>query len=164
MKFFQSSSSHTQFAHYKCATGYCLPKVLCRLPCFHSLVKHHRLKELPKPCCAITNPGVVAKLMGLDSFPQGNCAVNPQEHRHNLSIRSQPISRSPMVLKVEKGKFCVLGAEAGCKGRGDSKSSSKGKLVVDGGSKKKKIVIETSNIDRELEFYDQLLLELIYIF
>ncbi|PWA66082.1 DUF3741-associated sequence motif protein [Artemisia annua] len=163
MKFFQSSSSHTQFSDFKCATGYCLPKVLCRLPCFHGLVKHHRIKELPEPCCAITNPGVVAKLMGLDPIPQGNRAVNCQEHRHNLSIRSQPISRSPMVLKVEKRKFCILGAEAE-RGKADSISSSKRKLLEDDRSKKKKLVTETSNIDRELEFYDQLLLELVYIF
>ncbi|KAI3806293.1 hypothetical protein L1987_22192 [Smallanthus sonchifolius] len=130
------------------------------------------MKDLTEPFCAKTDPGIVAKLMGLDSIPQRIPLVHHQGHG-NLNTKSQPTSQTPMVLEIKKGKFFVLGFEAGCKGKEDSRSNSKRKLEDDE-SKKKKLVIETSksngvlketaNVDFELGFLDQLVLELVYVF
>nr|XP_043636509.1 uncharacterized protein LOC122607569 [Erigeron canadensis] len=167
MKFFQSSSSETQLSDVNCIAQYCLPRVLRCLPCFNGHATHQRIKESTEICYTPGNPGVVAKLMGLDSIPQRVIrSVDHQKKGLTLNTRSQPMSKTPMVLELKKGKLLVLGYETGSKGKEDSRSSSKRKLLDDDGSKKKKLLVETSNakLAHELEFYDQLLLELVYIF
>ncbi|KAI3507898.1 hypothetical protein L1887_22894 [Cichorium endivia] len=170
MKFFQTE---TQLPNFKYATGCCLPRVLRRLPCFRGLAtQHHRIKESTELRCTTYNPGIVAKLMGLDSIPPRISSVHCQQDQSNSNSRNQCISQTPMVLEIEKGKFFILGLEGGCKGKRDSRSDSRRKLLEDDGSKKKELVMETSNgvlkdganVDTDLEFFDQLVLELVYIF
>ncbi|KAD6119883.1 hypothetical protein R6Q59_025908 [Mikania micrantha] len=170
MKFFQSSSSETQLSKLK-STRNCLPGVLCHLPCFLGRA-HSHINDLTGPVYAKTDPGIVAKLMGLDSIPQRIPLVH---HHGNLNTKSQPTRQTPMVLEIKKGKFFVIGFETECKGKRKSRSDSKRKLEAEEvESKKKKLVTETSksnrvlkeaeNDDFELGFLDQLVLELVYVF
>ncbi|XP_024981018.1 uncharacterized protein LOC112517880 [Cynara cardunculus var. scolymus] len=168
MKFFQSQ---TQLSRLKSAT----PR-RHRLPCFRGHSTHRRIKKPTELSCAttITNPGVVAKLMGLDSIPQRIRLDRNQEDRRNSITRSQ----TPMVLEIENGEFFVVGFEAGRKGKRNWNWNWRKKLPEDveswkyDGSKKKKLVVETSNgvleevedVEFELQIFDQLLLELVYIF
>ncbi|KAK9065942.1 hypothetical protein SSX86_015344 [Deinandra increscens subsp. villosa] len=174
MKFFHSSSSETQLSKLK-HTGNCLPGALCRLPCFHGHAAHHHTNGSTEPFLAKTDPGIVAKLMGLDSIPQRIPLVHHQDHHGRLNTKSQPSSPTQMVLEIKRGKFFVLGYESGSKGKGKLRSDSKRKLAEDDDeSKKKKQVTETSkansslketeNVDFELGFLDQLVLELVYVF
>lgn len=115
MKFFRSEAQLSNFKH---ATGCCLPGVLRRLSCFRGLAatQHHRIKESTELRCTSYNPGIVAKLMGLESIPQRITSVHRQQDHRNSNSRSQSISKTPMVLELEKRKFFILGLEAGCKG------------------------------------------------
>ncbi|KAJ0443702.1 hypothetical protein HanIR_Chr16g0823711 [Helianthus annuus] len=107
--------------------------------------------------------------MGLDSIPQRRI---PLVH-HQEDTRGHPNGKTSMVLEIKKGKFFILGFEAGCKGKGEARIDSKRKLAEDDESKKKKRVTETlksnkvlkesANVDFELGFLDQLVLELLYI-
>ncbi|KAJ0836702.1 hypothetical protein HanRHA438_Chr16g0769981 [Helianthus annuus] len=162
MKFYQSSSSEAQLSKFKPARN-------C-LPCFQShSTNHHMIKDMTEPLYVKTNPGVVAKLMGLDSIPQRRI---PLVH-HQEDTRGHPNGKTSMVLEIKKGKFYVLGFEAGCKGKGETRIDSKRKLAEDDESKKKKRVTETlksnkvlkesANVDFELGFLDQLVLELLYV-
>ncbi|KAI3678503.1 hypothetical protein L6452_37798 [Arctium lappa] len=178
MKFFQSSSSETRLSNLKSTT------VCRRLPCFRGHSTHRRIKKPAELSYATTNPGVVAKLMGLDSIPQRIRLDRDQEDRRNSITRSPPISQTPMVLEIENGEFFVVGFEAGRKGKNDSRSNlnSRKKLSEDveswkhgrkknDESKKKKLVVETSNgvleevedVEFELEIFDQLVLELLQL-
>ncbi|KAL7582546.1 uncharacterized protein LOC111917980 [Lactuca sativa] len=165
MKFFRSEAQLSNFKH---ATGCCLPGVLRRLSCFRGLAatQHHRIKESTELRCTSYNPGIVAKLMGLESIPQRITSVHRQQDHRNSNSRSQSISKTPMVLELEKRKFFILGLEAGCKGKGDSRSDSRRKLLEHDGSKKKSngVLKEGANVDFDLEFFDQMVLELVYIF
>ncbi|KAJ9565128.1 hypothetical protein OSB04_001094 [Centaurea solstitialis] len=184
MKFFQSSSYETQLSDLKSATGRRLTGVLRhRLPCFRGHSRHHRIKKPAELACAMTNPGVVAKLMGLDSIPQRIRLDRNQDRRDSIS-RSQSVSQTPMVLEIENGEFFVVGFEGGRKGKKGSRWNSRknlskdveswkhGRKLNDDGSKKKKLVVETSSgvlerasdVEFELEIFDKLLLELVYIF
>ncbi|XP_076940944.1 uncharacterized protein LOC143610319 [Bidens hawaiensis] len=173
MKFFQSSSSESQLPKLKTARN-CLPGVLHRLPCFHDHASHHQIKDLTEPLYVKTNPRVVARLMGLDSLPQRIPLVHHQQDHGNLTTRIHPSAQSPMILEIKKGKFFVLGFESRCKGKRESRSDSKRKLVEDDASVKRKRVTETlksnaalketSKVDFELGFLDQLILELVYVF
>ncbi|KAJ0682329.1 hypothetical protein HanPI659440_Chr16g0646121 [Helianthus annuus] len=126
-------------------------------------------KDMTEPLYVKTNPGVVAKLMGLDSIPQRRI---PLVH-HQEDTRGHPNGKTSMVLEIKKGKFYVLGFEAGCKGKCEARIDSKRKLAEDDESKKKKHVTETlksnkvlkesANVDFELGFLDQLVLELLYV-
>ncbi|KAL4558369.1 hypothetical protein LXL04_036568 [Taraxacum kok-saghyz] len=169
MKFLQSE---TQLSNFKYVfTGCCLPGILRRLSCFRGPATHHHcIKESTELRCTTYNPGIVAKLMGLDSIsiPQRITSVHSQQDHGNSISKSQSVSQSPMALEIDKGKFFFLGLEAGGKGKGDSRR----RLLDDDGSNKKKLVIETSNrglksggsIDFDLELFDQMVLELLYIF
>ncbi|MFS8026065.1 hypothetical protein Hanom_Chr16g01482651 [Helianthus anomalus] len=105
MKFYQSSSSEAQLSEFKPARN-------C-LPCFQShSTNHHTIKkDMTEPLYVKTNPGVVAKLMGLDSIPQRRI---PLVH-HQEDTRGHPNGKTSMVLEIKKGKFFVLGFEAGCR-------------------------------------------------
>ncbi|MFS8026062.1 hypothetical protein Hanom_Chr16g01482621 [Helianthus anomalus] len=105
MKFYQSSSSEAQLSEFKPARN-------C-LPCFqgHSTNHHMIKKDMTEPLYVKTNPGVVAKLMGLDSIPRRRI---PLVH-HQEDARGHPNGKTSMVLEIKKGKFFVLGFEAGCK-------------------------------------------------
>ncbi|XP_076900657.1 uncharacterized protein LOC143554874 [Bidens hawaiensis] len=169
MKIFQSSSSESQLSKLKTVRNR-LPGVLYRLPCFHDHASHHQIKDLTEPLYVKTNPGVVARLMGLDSLPQRIPLVQHQQVHGDLTTRSHPSGQSPLSLEIKKGKFFVLGFESRCKGKRESKR----KLVEDDESVKKKRVTETlksnaalkeaSKVDFELGFLDQLVLELVYVF
>ncbi|KAJ0902173.1 hypothetical protein HanPSC8_Chr08g0333911 [Helianthus annuus] len=163
MKFYQSSSTEAQLSELKPARN-------C-LPCFqsHYSTNHHINKDMTEPLYVKTNPGVVAKLMGLDSIPQRRI---PLVH-HQEDTRGHPNGKTSMVLEIKKGKFFVLGFEAGCKGKGEVRIDSKRKLAEDDESKKKKrvtealksnqVLKESANVDFELGFLDQLVLELLYV-
>ncbi|KAJ0577685.1 hypothetical protein HanIR_Chr05g0238851 [Helianthus annuus] len=161
MKFYQSSSSEAQLSELKPARN-------C-LPCFQSHSTNHYIKDMTELLYVKTNPGVVAKLMGLDSIPQRRI---PLVH-HQEDTRGHLNGKTSMVLEIKKGKFFVLGFEAGCKGKGEARIDSKRKLAEDDESKKKKCVMETlksnqvlkesANVDFELGFLDQLVLELLYV-
>ncbi|KAI3772228.1 hypothetical protein L6452_03409 [Arctium lappa] len=115
MKFLHSPSSTSSTTDYT-ATARCFPALLRRLLCFHSLptlpfdhhitesYKNHEFDELYCANKLDANPGIVAKLMGLDSMPaigelrKGSC-----------------VNEAPSYIELENEKFIILSFEGGGK-------------------------------------------------
>ncbi|KAL7586999.1 hypothetical protein Lser_V15G38290 [Lactuca serriola] len=123
MKFLHSPSSSSSTSEFP--TTSCIPAALRRLLCFHSLpalpFDHHieesfednEFDELYCDNKLKGSPGIVAKLMGLDSIPIGN-SIN-QWSKLGLQKRSDYVREAPSFVELENEKFIILSFEGGGK-------------------------------------------------
>ncbi|XP_024965670.1 uncharacterized protein LOC112505856 [Cynara cardunculus var. scolymus] len=123
MKFLHSPSSSSSATNYT-ATG-CFPALLRRLLCFHTLptlpFDHHiaesygndEFHELEG------NPGIVAKLMGLDSMPA-------MDRCRGFGLQKGTcVNEVPSFVELENEKFIILSFEGGGKDKELGLKSSK---------------------------------------
>ncbi|KAI3811531.1 hypothetical protein L1987_21255 [Smallanthus sonchifolius] len=124
MKFLHSPSSSSSSTTNYTPTG-CIPAVLRRLLCFHTLPTFpldNHIKEsyvnndFQEFYCGNKlkgNPGIVGKLMGLDSMPD----ENPINKLRELKLRKKGnyVLEAPAFVEVENEKFIILSFEGGGK-------------------------------------------------
>ncbi|KAI3801539.1 hypothetical protein L1987_29646 [Smallanthus sonchifolius] len=122
MKFLHSPSSSSSSTTNYTPTG-CIPTVLRRLLCFHTLPTFpldNHIKEsyvdndFQELYCGNKlkgNPGIVGKLMGLDSMPDENPIDKLLEFRKKGSY----VLEAPAFVEVENEKFIILSFERGGK-------------------------------------------------
>ncbi|KAL8236775.1 hypothetical protein R6Q59_017856 [Mikania micrantha] len=157
MKFLYSpSSSSTTEIHPDYTATSCIPAILRRLLCFHSLptfpLDNHikescQSNEFDKLYCANklrSNPGIVGKLMGLDSMPAGklidNCGELKLQRKGNCLVLE-----APTFVELENEKFIILSFEGGGKDKELKLNSSKYRkgLVESKGKARNKVNQET---------------------
>ncbi|KAM0021201.1 hypothetical protein Hdeb2414_s0024g00648231 [Helianthus debilis subsp. tardiflorus] len=125
MKFLHSPSSTPRPTY---APAGCIPAVLRRLLCFHTLptfpldthIKENFLNnELHEVYCddkLKASPGIVGKLMGLDSMPA---------EQFKLPEKGNCVIKAPAFVEIENDKFIILSFEGGGKDKGLRLNSSK---------------------------------------
>ncbi|KAJ0746257.1 hypothetical protein HanOQP8_Chr05g0175471 [Helianthus annuus] len=125
MKFLHSPSSTPRPTY---APAGCIPAVLRRLLCFHTLptfpldthIKENFLNnEFHEVYCddkLKASPGIVGKLMGLDSMPA---------EQFKLPKKGNCVIKAPAFVEIENDKFIILSFEGGGKDKGLRMNSSK---------------------------------------
>ncbi|KAI3514052.1 hypothetical protein L1887_12368 [Cichorium endivia] len=132
MKFLHSPSSYSSTSEFP--TTSCIPAALRRLLCFHSLptlpfdyhIEEYGRNELDENYCGNKlngSPGIVAKLMGLDSMPAGNSINQWSELR--LQKKRAYVHEAPTFVELENEKFIILSFEGGGKDKELELKSSK---------------------------------------
>ncbi|XP_076939009.1 uncharacterized protein LOC143607450 [Bidens hawaiensis] len=115
MKFLNSPSSSSSASDYSPAG--CVPAILRRLLRLHTLPtfpldNHSNHNEFDEPYCANKpkgDPGIVGKLMGLDSMPE----VNPIDNWRELKLKKKGgyVLKAPVFVELENDKFIILSFE-----------------------------------------------------